>query len=134
LAGFISGEGCFFIDIYKSQTNKIGSAVILKFLISQHKRDIDIMKSLPDYLGCGQYVLATSRDNHGEYIVSKLSDINEIIITFLTKYPIIGNKALDFEDFCKASTILKNKEHLTLEGLKKIQILKSGMNRGRISE
>jgi len=134
LAGFISGEGCFFIDIYKSQTNKIGSAVRLKFLISQHKRDIDIMKSLPDYLGCGQYVLATSRDNHGEYIVSKLSDINEIIITFLTKYPIIGNKALDFEDFCKASTILKNKEHLTLEGLKKIQILKSGMNRGRISE
>jgi len=92
------------------------------------------MKSLPDYLGCGQYVLAPSGYNHGEYIVSKLSDINEIIIPFLTKYPIIGNKVLDFEDFCKASTILNNKEHLTLEGLKKIQTLKSGMNRGRISE
>jgi hypothetical protein len=28
---------------------------------------------------------------------------------------------------------MKNKEHLTIEGLKKIQILKSGMNRGRIN-
>ena len=134
LAGFINGEGSFFIDVYKSKTNKIGSAVRLKFLISQHKRDINIMKSLPDYLGCGQYVLASSDYKHGEYIISKLSDINEKIIPFLTKYPIIGNKSLDFEDFCKASVILKNKEHLTLEGLKKIKTLKSGMNRGRICE
>ena len=134
LAGFITGEGCFFIDIYESKTNKIGSAVRLKFLISQHKRDINIMKSFPDYLGSGQYVLAPSGYNHGEYIVTKLSDINEKIIPFLTKYPILGNKVLDFEDFCKASVILKNKEHFTLEGLQKLKTLKSGMNRGRISE
>ena len=124
LAGFISGEGSFFFEIYESKT-RIGSAVRLKFLISQHKRDINIMKSLPDYLGCGQYVLAPSGYNHGEYIVSKLSDINEKIIPFLTKYPIIGNKALDFKDFCKASAALKNKGHLTLPGLKKFKHLKA---------
>ena len=123
----------FFLDIYKSKTN-IKSAVRLKFLISQHKRDINLMKSLPDYLGCGQYVLAPLGYNQGEYIVSKFSDIYEKIIPFIKKYPIIGNKVLDFEDFCKASVILKNKEHLTLEGLKNLKTLKSGMNWGRISE
>lgn len=134
MAGFITGEGCFFIDIYKSKTNKIGSAVRLKFLIGQHVRDIDIMKSLPDYLGCGRYTLAPAGYNHGEYIVSKLSDINEKIIPFLVTYPVIGNKALDFSDFCEASIILKNREHLTHEGLEKIKIIKIGMNRGRTSE
>ena len=133
LAGFISGEGCFFIDIYNSKTNKLGSSVRLKFIISQHIRDINLMESLVNYLGCGRYVLAPLGYNHGEYIVSKLSDINEKIIPFLQKYPILGNKFWDFEDFCKASFIMKNKEHLTIEGLKKIQILKSGMNRGRIN-
>lgn len=43
------------------------------------------MKSLPDYLGCGQYGLAPSGYNHGEYIVSKFSDIYEKIIPFIKK-------------------------------------------------
>lgn len=91
------------------------------------------MESLVDYLGCGRVVHPLSY-NHVEYVVSNLTDINEKIIPFVQKYPILGNKILDFEDFCAASFIIKNKEHLTIEGLKKIQILKSGMNRGRISE
>ena len=34
--------------------------------------------------------------------------------------------------FCKIAKIMEEKSHLTLEGLKKIKSLKSGMNRGRI--
>jgi hypothetical protein len=34
-------------------------------------------------------------------------------------------------DFCKAADLMKNKAHLTKEGLDKIISLKSGMNRGR---
>jgi len=107
LAGFIYGEGCFFfIDIYKSKTNKIGSVVRLKFLLGQHIRDSFLIESLVDYLGCGRVVRPLSY-NHVEYVVSKFSDINEKIIPFIQKYPILGNKNLDFQDFCKVSLAIK---------------------------
>ncbi len=108
LAGFINGEGCFFIDIYKSKTNKIGSGVTLKFLLSQHLRDSFLIESLVDYLGCGRVVRPLSY-NHVTYVVSKFTDINDKIIPFIQKYPIIGNKNLDFKDFCKVSLAIKNK-------------------------
>jgi len=95
LAGFINGEGCFFIDIYKSKTSKIGNSIRLKFLIGQHLRDNLLMESLVDYLGCGRVVHPLSY-NHVEYVVSSFTDINEKIIPFVQKYPIFGNKLLDF--------------------------------------
>ncbi len=91
------------------------------------------MKSLVDYLGCGRYVAGPLGYNHGEFIVSNLSDITKIIIPFFgtEKYPIKGNKSFDFSDFCKAAQIMENKDHLTSEGLDQIRLIKSGMNRGR---
>jgi len=126
LAGFVSGDGSFIISIFKSNT-PTGYTVRLIFKITQHSRDIELMKSLVDYLGCGRYV-ATSGYNHGEFIVSNLPDIMEKIIPFFEKYPIIGYKASDFSDFCEAALIMKNKGHLTKEGLEKIIKIKEGMN------
>jgi hypothetical protein len=34
-------------------------------------------------------------------------------------------------DFCKAAELMRNKAHLTWEGLSKIREIKSGMNTGR---
>jgi hypothetical protein len=39
---------------------------------------------------------------------------------------------LDFNDFCKIADFMKNKSHLTSEGLEQIRHIKSGMNRGRV--
>jgi hypothetical protein len=39
---------------------------------------------------------------------------------------------LDFVDWCKAFELIKNKDHLTLEGLNRIQDIKVNMNRGRL--
>lgn len=133
LAGFINGEGCFVIDIYKSATSKMGCSARLKFQLGQHKRDSLLIDSLVDFLGCGRVVKPLSY-NHVEYIVSSFTDISEKIIPFVQKYPIIGSKSIDFEDFYLASLIIKNKKHLTKEGLEKIKNLKSGMNSGRIYE
>lgn len=38
VSGFTSGEGLFFIQVYKAKT-KIGSAIKLIFTLTQHKRD-----------------------------------------------------------------------------------------------
>jgi len=52
------------------------------FQITQHSRDIELMKSLVDYLGCGRYVAAPLTKNHGDYIVSNLPDIVEKLFHF----------------------------------------------------
>ena len=64
--------------------------------------------------------------------VLKFSDIDEKIIPFFIQYKILGIKAIDFNDFCKVVTLLKQKKHLTIEGFNEILKIKSGMNSGRI--
>jgi len=46
-------------------------------------------------------------------------------------YKIKGEKYKDFECFREAAYIIKNGDHLTLEGLNKIQKIKSKMNKNR---
>ena len=49
------------------------------------------------------------------------------------KYPIMGVKAADFQDWCKVAELMKTKKHLTPEGLDQIRKIKAGMNMGRVS-
>nr|QCW06929.1 hypothetical protein [Drechslerella brochopaga] len=127
LAGFTSAEGCFMIQINKSSTHNIGFQTSLKFQITQHARDIDLMNKLIEYLGCGYYKLRPDK-SAGDFIVSKFSDINEKIIPFFKLYPIVGVKALDFSDFCKVAEIIKTNDHLTEKGFEQIKLIKSNMN------
>ena len=52
LAGFVSGEGCFFINTFKSKT-RLGMSIKLTFILTQHARDELLMRSLIEYYGCG---------------------------------------------------------------------------------
>lgn len=52
LAGFTSGEGCFFVNIIKSKS-KLGWQVQLVFTITQHDRDRALMNSLISFFDCG---------------------------------------------------------------------------------
>jgi hypothetical protein len=57
VAGFSSGEACFMVDINKSTSNKIGLAyatVNLRFIISQHGKDVLLLLSLINFFNCGQ--------------------------------------------------------------------------------
>ncbi len=132
LAGFVSGEGCFSIHVAKSASNKVGFRTWSRFQVTQHNRDEELMKILEIYLNCGRYY-PKSNSEVGDFVVSNLLDITNKIIPFFEKYPILGEKNLDFKDFCKASELIKNKAHLTDSGLNQINKIKAGMNRGRKS-
>ena len=69
-----------------------------------------------------------------ELIVTKFSDINTKIIPFFEKYPLLGDKAKDFNDFKEIAKIMSNKGHLTLEGVSEITTIKPTMNKGRYSK
>jgi hypothetical protein len=57
--------------------------------------------------------------------------IQNKIIPFFNKYPILGLKSLDFNDFKHVAFLMKNKKHLTVKGLSKIIEIVNGMNLDR---
>jgi len=124
----LAGEGCFYIRIQEALGHKLKEKVGLSFFITQHNKDERLMRSMINYLGCGNIQPGNNAVN---FRVDSFLDINEKVIPFFGKYPILGAKSKDFADWCKAADIIKAKEHLTKEGLDKIKIIKTNMNRGR---
>lgn len=125
LAGFVDGEGCFLVNTQNSSTHQLGCKVELRFQITQHSRDVLLMESLVEYLGCGK--VFRSREAV-DFVVTKFTDLSEGIIPFFEKYPLQEVKSHEFLDFKIVAKLMKNKEHLTQEGLEQIKQIKSGMN------
>lgn len=131
LAGFVSGEGCFLISIYKAKTNS-GEAVKLIFQITQHNKDELLLGSMLNFFGeheCGKII--KDRDTY-HYRVTKFIDIYEKVIPFFWKYPILGVKSKNFQDFSLVADLMKENKHLTPGGLEQIRRIKANMNKGRI--
>ena len=134
ISGFSSGDGSFQVDIKKNNSIK-GYQVLLRFSIGQHSRDKQLLNSFIDYLDCGNVYKKINNKSNKEFFefrVEKFSDIDTKIIPFFINFPILGIKLLDFQDFCKIAKLMKDKVHLTEEGLNNIRKIKNGMNTGRI--
>ena len=130
VAGFTSGEGCFYIVISKSNSlQSVGFNVRLRFILSQDARDEHLMRNFITYFNCGNCEKA--KDGMVYFKVTKFADNYEKIIPFFSKYHIHGVKAMDFQDWCKVAELMKVKAHLTREGLDQIAKIKENTNRGR---
>ena len=129
VAGFTSGDGCFKISIRESKLHKTGSRVTLLFVVTQHIRDELLLKSLVDFFGCGQ---TYSYKDYTEFRCQSFKDNYERILPFFNKYPIIGVKSQDFEDWTKVAKMIQTKVHLTNEGFDQIRLIRRGIKVDRI--
>lgn len=129
--GFVEGEGCFLVTNQKSKSQKKTYDIGLKFTITQHNRDLELLQSFSNYLGCGK---CYSNRNEVSFIISSFSDINSKIIPIFDKYPLLGTKKEDYKDFKKVAELMESKYHLTEEGIKNIILIKSNMNSKRIPD
>ena len=123
LAGFTTAEGCFYINLAK-----LGKAIKLCFKLTQHYRDEQLMRSLVEYLGCGNVYIDKEVV---EFKITKFDDLYDKVIPFFSKQKLLGVKLQDFKDWCEVAKLMKNKANLTKEGLEQISKIKAGMNRGR---
>lgn len=89
------------------------------------------MISFINYFSCGKIIKYREAI---DFDVTKFSDIVNQIIPFLKKYPIVGTKSKDFEDWCHIAELMKNKQHLTKEGFEEIKKIKSGMRLSKFLE
>jgi len=116
------------IRILNSPDRKLSKKIQLEFNLTQHARDEELMRAIANYFKAG--TVALNRNTFAFRVVN-FSDLTEIILPLFINHPIQGIKYFDYLDFLKAVEIIKDKQHLTLEGLKRIKKIKEGMNSRR---
>jgi hypothetical protein len=88
------------------------------------------LKSLVEFFHCG-YVTQHKNRKVCEFVVTKIKDIIINILPFFDQYKIKGSKYNDYMKFKEAALLIKNKEHLTEQGLNKIIELQNSTLRSR---
>nr|ACV41171.1 ribosomal protein 3/homing endonuclease-like fusion protein [Ophiostoma megalobrunneum] len=125
ITGFTDAEGSFMITISKDSKRGTEWSVRPRFRISLHNKDISILRNIREYLGVG---IVTS-DKDARIRFESLNDL-DIVIDHFEKYSLISQKYADYILFKKAYSLIKNKDHLTKEGLNKILAIRASINLG----
>ena len=131
LNGFVEGEGCFFVNIYKRKDSVLGEGVKLVFKITQDKRNQGVLELFSTIFGCGKIYEQNPEGTVFDFMVTGFKDMTEKVIPFFLEYPLKGAKLIEFQAFMRVAELMKNKAHLTKEGLAEIWSIKNGMNQRR---
>jgi len=101
--------------------------VELIFTLALHEKDKDILEQIKNYFGVG-YITQHGK-NTLQYRVKSVKDLN-LIVEHFEKYPLITQKLGDFILFKQVLTLVTAKQHLNLEGLRKIVSIRTVLNKG----
>jgi hypothetical protein len=130
--GLCEAESNFLIRTRKNEKEQV-SGFEFVFRITLHKDDIKVLEFIKNSLGCGR--LNSERDVL-IFSISKLNDIETVLIPLFDKFTLNTTKYLDYLDFKKAFFIFKNRKSskLSLQQLNfNIIKLKEGMNSKRVN-
>ena len=64
ITGFVDGEGCFSISIFKNATTRAGVQIFPEFVVTQGAKSLLTLKNLQDFFGCGKIYENKRSDNH----------------------------------------------------------------------
>lgn len=127
MTGFTDAEGSFQLIVNPSKESRIGWRIEIRYIIVLHKKDIDLLNRIQYYFG-GIGKIRTE-GKFVSYTVTSVKDLPEIIKHF-DSYPLITQKLADYLLFKQAVELVKNKEHLIVEGIQKLVAIKASMNKG----
>ena len=116
LTGFTDGEGCFTLSLVKNKGYSTGWQVQLTFNITLHQKDLAFLEQIKSFFGVGS--ITKHGKNTFQYRVSSRNDL-KVILNHFDKYPLITQKWADYFLFKMIINLINNKEHLTIEGLRK---------------
>jgi len=137
VVGFVDGEGCFSVPIFRNRTCRLGWQVQPEFTVVQGARSVQVLYLLERFFGCGSVDVNGRHDNHREDVwrfhVRRLADLSERIIPFFEANPLTTAKAGDFAGFATAVRLMEQRYHLTEAGLRQIAVVAAGINRRKRS-
>ena len=96
------------------------------FNLTQSNLDSNLFMEIQDYLGIGK--VYKNRQNV-TFVVKSIDEIVEVLLPLFDKYPLRGSKLIGYNIFKSVVLMIKDKKHLTLEGLIQILNLSYFMNK-----
>jgi hypothetical protein len=138
VVGFVDGEGCFSVPIFRNRTCRLGWQVQPEFTVVQGARSVQVLRALKRFFGCGSVDVNVRHDNHREnlwrYHVRRLADLSSRIIPFFEANPLLTAKQRDFMAFATIVGMMRDGVHLSQGGLQQIAMIAETMNRQKRSQ
>ena len=125
VVGFVDGEGCFHVSITSHPEMSVGYQVLPEFVVVQHERDSQVLHALKRFFRGG-----VVRQNHGDrecLRIRKLESLQQVC-DFFDRHPLKTKKNVDFRKFQRILFMMREKRHLSKEGLLEIIDLALSMN------
>ncbi|MBM3672856.1 MAG: hypothetical protein FJW86_11850 [Actinobacteria bacterium] len=138
LVGFVDGEGCFSVPIYRNPTMRLGWQAKPTFAVVQGESSRDVLEAMVPFFGCGKVYSNRRNDNHREdlasYQVFRFHDLRDVIVPFFEANPLRTAKRDNFTKFARVVELMDLRRHLTVPGLIEIAEIAQTMNFRKQSE
>ena len=119
ITGLVEGEGCFTVSFSFRKKLKVGIETRPSFSISLNRRDLDLIKEVHDFFGCGAIRYSRS-DRTYKFESRSVIDLTERINPHFEKYSLRGSKANDFRRFTEICNSVRANRHLNRRFLSEI--------------
>jgi len=130
-------KDAFLLSIFRNKTSKFGWQIFPEFAVTQGQKSLASLNLLKNYFKCGNIFVNRRKDNHKEniyrYCVRSIKDLHEVIIPFFKTHKLHTAKSEDLKLFIEAIELIEDREHIAIDGLKKIAHITSRMNRKKSS-
>jgi len=127
VTGLTEGEGSFSVSFTLRDRFKVGIETRPSFSISLNRRDLELIKEIQKFFGCGG-IRFSRKDNCYKFEVRSVGDLVRRIIPHFENYPLQGSKAKSFEGFKKICKMLRANLHLSPVHLREIIEIAYEMN------
>lgn len=131
VTGLIDAEGSFNVAVVKNKNSKLGWVTKLRLEMSMLKKDRSTLEELINYFGGGG--IRNLDHNNLRFYIESFKDLAAVINHF-DKYPLFTKKQEDYLLFKQVFDLFKNKNHLTMEGLRQVISIKALLRNQGLSD
>jgi len=130
VSGLTEGEGCFCIALALRKKLRTGLEIRPSFSLSLNERDLELLRDLQAFFGCG-WIRESKSDRTFKFEARSVLDLLDSIIPHFDRHPLRGSKAKSFAAFADACRMIEQGDHLRRDGVREIVDLAYEMNLGK---
>jgi hypothetical protein len=130
VSGLTEGEGCFCVSFALRRKLRTGLEVRPSFSLSLNEKDLELLRDLQTFFGCG-WIRESKSDRTFKYEARSVADLLDPIIPHFERHPLRGSKAQSFAAFADVCRMIEQGDHLERDGLRIIIDVAYEMNLGK---